>query len=241
MLKKLVIMSGLLLTSVTAHATVISHFGYERDSATNIVTGGGLEWLKWDATKGMSINSALSAHAAQGWRSASYHEMVTLFNTFQFGPYVFTSDETISQQSNVPWNPGESSNHNAFMDLFGHTFYAACSTVDGPSCYSMSDPARATMALFGNTLAMGDLHSVAWIGDDNSNKLSSGQLHSRSGHQAAICQSCYLTQTDPLTVGVALVREFATPPVNVPTPAPIGLLALGLVALGYRRRQVLAR
>ena len=63
MLKKILVASCLLVTSMASQATIISHFGYERDSASNIVRGGGLEWLMWDVTKGMSINEALAAYS----------------------------------------------------------------------------------------------------------------------------------------------------------------------------------
>ena len=75
MLMKTFIASCLLVTSMASQAAIISHYGYERDSASNIVTGGGLEWLKWDVTKGLSINAALAAYSADGWMLASNSQM----------------------------------------------------------------------------------------------------------------------------------------------------------------------
>lgn len=83
MIKKVLMTSCLLIMSMASHAGLISHYGYERESGSNIVVGGGLEWLMWGVTAGMSASSALTIHA--GWRLATSAEMVSLFNTFQFG------------------------------------------------------------------------------------------------------------------------------------------------------------
>ncbi len=241
MLKKLIILAGLLLTSVTAHATVISHFGYERDSASNIVTGGGLEWLKWDVTKGMSINSALSTYKAQGWRLASNVEMAALFNKFQFGADVFTGVEGTLQTTTYPWSPSEDSNYNLFYNLFGLTYENTnvCTITRPTSCYVKEDNYVGVAALYGSDDNRDRMYKRANVYDDKT---------WRSNIQTDVIQAqAYLTNDyKPVndaspSVGVALVRTFDTNPVTVPTPGSIGLLALGLVALGYRRRPVLAR
>jgi hypothetical protein len=241
MLKKLVILTGLLLTSVTAQASLISHFGYERDSAANVVTGGGLEWLKWDVTKGMSINSALSTHAAQGWRLASNVEMAALFNTFQFSSNVFTGVERLSQSVASPWSLSEDNNYIRFQDLFGRTYAHAnvCTAQKVVDCYSATDNYITTRAWFGSDDDKDNKFKLAEVLDDfkfiTPNVVAFKEAYaSISGDHAAPTDASRY-------VGVALVRTFDTAPVAVPTPGPIGLLALGLVALGYRRRQVLAR
>ena len=45
---------------VPVNAALITHNGYMLNTNTNIVTGGGLEWLQWDVTLGMSISDALT-------------------------------------------------------------------------------------------------------------------------------------------------------------------------------------
>ncbi len=242
MLKKLIILAGLLLTSVTAHATVISHFGYERDSASNIVTGGGLEWLKWDVTKGMSINSALSTHAAQGWRLASNIEMASLFNTFQFGSYVFTSAEKYDQTTSASWSPSEDTNYNKFLEIFGATFTDAPTCLVGQvsRCYPAGDVFRIAQAMFGNDFNNNGYHNVATVRDDSIYLTGDGNA-ATGGYIAILHGDEIPSNHENAWLGVALVRAVDTSAVDVPTPGPIGLLALGLVALGYRRRPVLAR
>jgi hypothetical protein len=241
MLKKLVILSGLLLTSVTAQASLISHVGYERDSASNVVSGGGLEWLKWDVTKGMSINSALATHAAQGWRLASNIEIAALFNTFQFGSNIFTGVEDTFQRSSSPWIVSEASNHNKFLELFGITAAAkdACKNADCRG-YSVSDNFVYSGAVFGSDDDRDGLYKLAYVFDDSIFFNGADDVSERPAEAAIGFDMLDASRGAADVWGVALVRTFDTPPV-VTTPGSIGLLALGLVALGYRRRQVLAR
>jgi hypothetical protein len=242
MLKKLVIMSGLLLTSLTANATLIAHSGYARDSASNIVTGGGLEWLKWDVTKGMSINSALATYTAHGWRLASNKEMAALFNTFLFGPYVFTDDNETPQSTSSPWSLSEATNYNKFIELFGTTSSTplVCNAVQTTWCNAPTDLDVRSMAMFGTDANQNGRFQRAEVQDDYTYIYGDRLLY--TPQSVALFQGeSYTGGYTSQNAGVALVRTFDTAPVAVPTPGSIGLLALGLVALGHRRRQVLAR
>ncbi len=243
MLKKLVILSGLLLTSVTAHATIISHFTYERDSASNIVTGGGLEWLKWDVTKGMTINSALAKHAAQGWRLASNQEIAALFNTFQFGSNIFTGDENNGLFHQSPWSVSEASNHNMFLEIFGTTFASPplCRAGEVDSCYASSDALNESNAIYGSDNDNDGGYKSASVRDDYTYLRGSALPPVKANAGAYLSPDNVTVNTSGPGYGVALVRTYNMEPSVVPTPGTTGLLALGLVALGYRRRQVLAR
>lgn len=242
MLKKLVLLSGLLLTSLSAQATLISHFGYERDSASDIVIGGGLEWLKWDVTKGMSINSALSAYASLGWRLASNDEMASLFNSFEFGKTDWHANESISQIQYIPWDSAEElSSHAMFISLFGFTSQLSCSIVNRATmCYSDDEPLLSALAFFGADQNNNGLYNFATVQDDSILVLADGSIQFNS-HMARISSDSQSVSLSSSGLGVALVRNSVPDIVAVPTPGSIGLLALGLVALGYRRRQVLGR
>lgn len=242
MLKKLVLLSGLLLTSLSAQATLISHFGYERDSASNIVTGYGLEWLKWDVTTGMGINTALSTYASQGWRLASNDDMAFMFNQFKFGKDDWHADESVLQEKFIPWNSGdEFSSHAKFIHLFGATRQNSCSIDNrATNCYSNDDPLLLSYALFGADVNLNRFYNIAVVRDDAMYLSSAGYTLPMS-HHAFVSSDQYGLDFLDAMVGVALVRDFVPDNVAVPTPGSIGLLALGLVALGYRRRQVLGR
>ena len=80
--------------SANAYSATVSYSGYSLDTNTNIITDGDIEWLRWDQTIGMSIDQALSAYSADGWRVASNIEVATLFNSFALQPSItFDTDE----------------------------------------------------------------------------------------------------------------------------------------------------
>lgn len=109
---KLISVAAALVLSAGANAELISYNGYTLNTDTNIVTGGGLEWLQWTETEGMSVNDALSTH--NGWRIATSTDVTNLINSFNFG-LTSTYD---------PMEPAfsEITNSSAlvnFMELFG--------------------------------------------------------------------------------------------------------------------------
>lgn len=235
MFRKLVLLSTLLLTSVSTQAALISHFGYERDSASNIVIGGGLEWLKWDVTEGMSISSALSSYASQGWRLASNYEMASLFNRFSFGATDWSADEKVNKNASLPWNSGdEFSTHAAFIRLFGSTAQWSCLGAQ-EHCPTVEDSMHISTALFGDDANRNGYYNRADVGDDYLHYFNNGR-YTTFDHWASMGADHYwLASMNMDSVGVALVRTHVPNNAAVPTPGTIGLLALGLVALGYRR------
>jgi hypothetical protein len=239
MLKKFLVAACLLSTSMASQATVIEYNGYKRDSASNIVTGGGLEWLKWDVTKGLSIKQALAARSAQGWRLASNSDVVSLFNAFHFGAAIFSSSEAQGNGINLNWRVGESSAMNDFLSLFGITISSMCRAGEMNYCYFPGDPFVGTQAWFGSDSDRDGLYKAAIVYDDYST-LYSGNPFGQPG-KVEITPDVYTVDRKESFYGVALVRDAAvvTNPVN--QPESISFLALGLAALGFRRRQAIRR
>jgi hypothetical protein len=236
MVRKFLLATGLLVISLASHAGVISHYGYERDDASNIVTGNGLEWLQWDVTKGMSIDSTLQSYSIDGWKLASNQQMAGLFNAFGFGKSDWTDSESSFQSSATPWTPDESSPHNAFLELFGVTFESSCSPSQIIFCNDPSDRFRASRAYYGSDADRDLMFNFAHVVDDYTT-LAESDL--RRDHYAGLSfDSTHLVEYS-LYAGVALVREVQMPVHNVSEPYTFSLLAFALIALGFRRRQAL--
>ena len=119
MFKKIVLASFLIVTSMASQAALISYNGYERESDTKIVKGGGLEWLMWDVTNGKTITYALGEYS--GWRLASNKDMGNLFNTFGFGRSHWASNESVGEYAEIAHSPNIEGSHFKFIELFGNT------------------------------------------------------------------------------------------------------------------------
>ncbi len=253
MLKKILLASCLLITAMASQASVISHHGYERDSSSNIVKGGGLEWLMWDVTKGMSVNQALAAYADAGWQLATNDMMASLFNTFVFGKDNWSANTNIVQSAQVSWTAGgethhaELSDHNKFMSLFGLT-------QELHSGYRANDHYRSASALF---LTENSTLGTALLVDDYARDMyqpgyCTGSIFNRRcyngywyaqyyAHNAGMWATSASFDTVGSNLGVALVRSLAVEqPSAVPAPATLCLLVLGLFVLATRR-QALSR
>lgn len=238
MLKNIFVASLLLITSMASHAALIEYNGYSRGDASNIVTGGGLEWLKWDLTKGMSINSALAEHSSDGWVLASNIQMASMFNSFQFGKVGWTGLENLSEYYQMGWSADEDSPHNYFKSLFGVTAtLGVCSAPEINSCFLAEDPFRLSSAWYGAEVNGSLLYTSARVRDDLT-QLNPDQTLVHVHHFAELGTVDYDSpDMSMLARGVALVRNKTTEPTQVPLPGSLSLLALGLVVLGYRRRQ----
>ncbi|WP_189481554.1 hypothetical protein [Alishewanella tabrizica] len=223
---------------MASQATIISHFGYERDSASNIVTGGGLEWLKWDVTKGMSINLALAAHSADGWTLATNSNMTDLYNVFKFGKSDWNNNLATWQDSTIGRSGVEYSVHSMFKSLFGYTYTVQEACEEGWAEHCQINEflwySHATYVGSFGGYGVGGL-SDQWI--DSTDGIAVPGMTSRAylNHSGL----GYGVDTVNSGVGVALVRLAPITPTPVSLPTSVSLLALGLVVLGYRRRQAL--
>lgn len=68
-----------------AHGALITRNDFSLDTSTNIITGNGLNWMRWDTLAGVSINQALTSYSAGGWRLASSDEMISMYSHFLSG------------------------------------------------------------------------------------------------------------------------------------------------------------
>ena len=238
MFMKTFIASCLLVTSMASQAALISYNGYQRDSASNIVKGGGLEWLKWDVTNGTSINSALATYAKDGWSLASNIHIATLFNVFQFGKTDWTANP-IEQSHWLAINLEGVSAYENFIELFGETagYREQCYEYLGLGCVRDSFSLAKYGVLTGNSEIRPLIVSVVISPDiyADVNEFMGGYV----GYGFKDWTDDWNYEIDGF--GIALVRPARTDVTPVPLPTSISLLALGFVALGYRRRQVLRR
>jgi hypothetical protein len=221
-LKKSLTICALLLSSFTANASIISYAGYTHDTDTDIVVGGGLEWLQWDLTVGQSIETALINYASDGWGLASNIQTSALFNAFDFGS-TFDSDESTTQGFNTGTDLGteDSANH-AFITMFGDTYNPLGSITDyGEGGYDYSG------AYFGTDLNANGLYNTAFIWDDYTQP--NGMVHPG---RAVLRADEFGAGSNWSNYGVALVR-----PATVPEPAPLVLLLTGLVGVIVARKR----
>ncbi len=237
MLKNILAVSCLLLTSINSQAALISHNGYERDSGSNIVKGGGLEWLMWDVTKNKSINDIRSDASFKGWTIASNTQMVQLFNAFMFGAAGWYN--STYQSINQPWAPGDLNSINkAFLDLFGRTNHSSsaffCTEGNLKDCDIADDPYEIAMAMFGDQTHSGNFRT-AFVYDDSSYYDELGHFSISSPTGATLGAAITSPDSRYTFVGVALVREDTTSQVN--GPASISILVIGLIAFGFRHRR----
>lgn len=195
-------------------ATLITESGYTLNTNTNIVTGGGLEWLQWDETVGLSINDVMdpnSQFAQEGWTVASNQNMAMLFTDWGFGPsgHVWDVDDNTIQ--------GVFDVKGSYMDLTAFKF----SNLFG---FTSQNPPLTwdSAALFGSDSDNDGLFSTAIVRtfDNPSYSFATGSSSIFADDDPSVT-----SDTSFADYGVALVRT----PVKVPEP---GSLALALIAIG---------
>ena len=221
--KVLLGVSALLVNSV-ASASLISHNGYTLDTDTDIVTGGGLEWLQWDQTLGNSVQWLLDGNAETiaggGWRLADNTDMSTLFNSFSFG-VTFDADETTSQAMFTPYTSSDTTDpHHYFIELFGYTIY--------DENIGLEDRYEAR-AFFGGDSNQNDLYNFAAVQGDYISTLSPEGKAVASMHD-----DWHQVANISYGAGLALVRDH-----SVPEPSILALFAAGLFGLGFARHHKL--
>ena len=234
---------SLLFTCSFANAGLITYNGYTLDEDTNIVTGGGLEWLQWDVTVNMTINEALADIAdgiinginyGTGWQLATNVQMAALFNTFGLGatePWD-TNENTGQWAENYDGPATEDVNTDPelqMVSLFGST------DPDNVDSRGSEDPADITGALFGNDSDGDDLFNYAIVIDDFAVKyvrsFAGRTILSSDGYSADYLRSA----SGASGIGIAFVRA-PQASTDVAEPGIIALMLLGLFGLTVRRK-----
>ena len=217
------------LTSLTSYAGLISD--YSLDSDSNIVTdsGNNLEWLQWSVTDGMSIDQALSTYANDGWQLASTAQMSDLFNTFDFsyGRFTWGEGDEVDQYHNSGSDgitEAADDRELMFVSLFGNTYLEFHDNNDNGFAMQYAG------ALFGFS-GDDDYYKIAFVRDDFDFGLGFAQDYSGA---TAVNYRELLPSGFREDLGVALVRS--TESTAVPEPAPIVLVAFGVIVLACTRR-----
>lgn len=239
MLKKIIPSVALLLASFNCCAAVIQYEGFSREDSSSIVIGDGLEWLKWDVTKGLSISAAISTYAKDGWLLANNQQMASLFNSFGFGGQKWSGNISGMQETYVDHQAGDFGAFWYFNALFGLTFHGSCEKDNRlVGCWSNDDSLGVSHALFGERNFNDLLINVATVRDDTTVILS---------EDSKVFAPSYASLTSLTTAqdfsqshfGVALVRQHLNSPVVVSNPPSNSLLFLGILALAYWRNNFL--
>ena len=218
MMKK-VFLTLCLVISGTAHSALITYNGYTLDTDTNIVTGGGLEWLRWDQTQGKSINAAITQYTAAGWKLASNTQMAELFRAFTFNTTLM--DNTYVGTSGRYVSGSDISIYDNFIALFADTSRLP------PEYYGTgTDSLQFAAALYGSDEDSDGLYKDAHVQSDYVYQ------NGRPYDPVALLRTdmSASTRINP-SAGVALVRT-----ASVPEPSTIAIFALGMLGLGMRSK-----
>lgn len=115
---KLALFTLLLSASFNGASAIIESRSYSLDTSTNIITGGGLEWLNWNETIGLSEIEFYNSPLADRWRVATSNEMYNLLDTF-FGPSQGI-DENLSRGQSVSGETGPEFGEDFFVLFTGY-------------------------------------------------------------------------------------------------------------------------
>ena len=211
----------LAVVSFNVNAAMISHYGYTLDTNTDIVTGGGLEWLNWGVTDDgdYTVNEVISMYETEGWRLASNEEMVQLLEDFNFMTG-FTAIEGNTLDTGLGLLAGDSYlPYLRFFELFGITNVDACP----------HDSCDTSLAVYGSDEDNDNYVKHATVAIDLIGEDDYGSVTLYRDSQNL---DDYYHGSD-YESGVALVRISA-----VPVPAAVWLFGSGLIGLiGLARRK----
>lgn len=196
-----------------ANAVLITENGYTLDTETDIVTGGGLEWLQWNETYELSPERALGndpAYAIPGnWRLATGGEMAALYNAWGFGGITWLDDSTIDQSASLFGSTPESELES--LGVFHQIFTDQDSSASSRALYGAPNGA----GLYGFALL------TSFFNPDGSLATGNARL-----------SPSVLTGPGRFD-GLALVRHAGA--IAVPEPSSIFILSLGLIGVALKR------
>lgn len=256
MKKSLFLFFVLLKLSFFANGSTVSYAGYTLDTETNIVTGAGLEWMRWSSTVGTGLTD-LNYNAYSGWRLATSDEVVGLLDAFSPVSLSDAVANTGSFSYSAPYADGLDS-FDQLINIMGDNYYsgqfnsdnvfsetgAVFSYIneDGEESYG-SLSVQSDYKTFHPAIpdsVMGEASSVSLnLGLLSQSVLDAIQSLTDPEFREYARQSAadgYTKNSDSFSV--ALVRDVAHAPELSATAAPIALLLLlGLLCLGVERRR----
>ncbi|MFN6971505.1 MAG: hypothetical protein ACK4NN_11605 [Rheinheimera sp.] len=227
----------LLLSSIGVEAGIIEYNGYSRDESSNIVRGGGLEWLKWDATAGLSIQDAIVKYEAQGWKLANNSQMTSLVNSFKFGKdsWINPENDGLWQTIYQPWTSEENSAHNHFSRIFGgFSLSRTCNEDLRVNCTDSKDPHIFSAALFGEINNIENEYNHLMVIDDYTFFYGNSST-TYNQHYAEMVNDNWPIEWSYYMFSVALVRA-ELPSNPIPAPGSVGIVILSVIWLAFRNR-----
>lgn len=242
MLKNIVCFIGLSF-SLAASASLISYNGYTLDTDTNIVTGGGVQWLQWDVTTNQSINTALAANGVfdgtnygSGWELASNLQLASLFDAFSL---FSTTNPNYTAHSSQSYN-GSDTDDTAYAhlrQLFGDTDYHS-----GEPYGEVFDAYAAALALYGSNADGSGLYNLVSVIDDYTFHYTAPApgYTAHYGDNAYLYQAQYSADYRSALTGIALVRAPKVTDAAVPEPPTLLVFSFGLLALALPRKKTSA-
>lgn len=206
---------------------MISKNGYTLNSDTNIITDGELDWLQWDVNRGISRedleNTWLDNAQYQGWRYATYNEMLSLIKTFF--PFVDATSGNWYQSTRHALTTAEYVDYSLFhkliiteLDNFGRLF----GTLN-------SNASSSSLSAFYGDVSFDNDSAGSLVNESQSILIFNGLIDEPSWEDR-VGFATYEYEGSSSTLGHALVRE----QVNVNSPTSLPLLLLGLIIL-FRR------
>jgi hypothetical protein len=228
-----------LIVSSLASAITITHNGYSHDTSTNVVVGGGLEWLRWDETIGASIGSfqvgELDGTIGSGWSLATGAQIAILYDTYY--------NEDVSGAPGIAYDSlliKQNEDAYRFLQMWGVTDYlydGYCSQFCGASpraraFYSPGglDDSAALPTAFVQLNTMTKSRGNYLLSD-----LDGSFYRAEVGTAAPGGYGGSYERYAAHDYGLALVRS--APSAVVPAPPVAALLLAGLLGLGFAARR----
>jgi len=226
----------------STYAALITYHNHTLNTETGIVSGEGLEWLRWDTAIGMSVEQAQNSLATgringidygTGWRVATNRDVATLFNAF-FPQMLWDDNEFTWQSVDIPYVEGDnlSSVTQQFFTLFGFT-YSDIERGGNPLDFRYF-----SSVIFGedgnndktyNSASVMDDYLGLWYYDRDTGE----PVYRENEGSVRIRDEWYYFEEYSGNAGIAFVRDIS--PVSVPTPAPVAVILMTLLLLKSRK------
>lgn len=200
---------------LNTNAAAIEFGDYSWDGTTNYVSNSasGLDWIRWSATDGMSIDSALTSFGNDGWRVASNAEMTGLYTDF-FSGFSWGTDESLYQTNDsVTSFDGNDENYQIFMGLFGKTnMDQNCfENLNGYTCENnqqVKQYGNSTQALYGSDENGNGAYNTATVNDEYAIFSESSSWSKTYSEKATLSrdEGQFTSDYSYESYGVALVR-----------------------------------